>query len=315
MNYQYNQQPQQQMPQQQMPPPAYVNAQEVKKRRKEDLERFADKMANFCKGNPVLSAVSGFSDILAFIIAGVCLLMNILLFSIGRLPIYEPLAIAAIVFGVLALSKKSVLPLAVSLSVVAVTKLLSLIFTIINLADIGATLAFLYSGVAVMYVFQLIFIVMELAVVALPAAIAWQYFIAALPPKAYPAPMYNNQMPPQGGQMPQQNYQQPAQSFQQPAQNYQQPAQSFQQPAQNYQQPAQSFQQPAQNYQQPPVQNYQQPDQSFQQPAQNFQQPDQSFQQAPPPAQPQAPAGKQCPGCGTVNSPEATFCRSCGKQI
>lgn len=289
MNYQYNQQPPQQMPQ----PPMYVNPEEVKKRKREEFGRFADKMADFCRSNSVIAGISKVSDILAFLVAGVCLLMNILLFSIGRLPIYEPLAIAAIVFGVLALSKKNALPLAAALSVVAVAKVLSLIFTIINLAEIGSAMSFIYSGVAVMYVFQLIFIVIEIAIIALPTILAWQYFAASLPPKAY-APMYGGQMPPQGGQMPQQGGQVPPQGGQVPQQGGQMPQQGGQVPPQGGQVP----QQP---YQQPPVQNYQQTTQGF--------------QQAPPPVQPQAPAGKQCPGCGMMNTPDATFCSGCGRQI
>ena len=301
MNYQYNQQPQapqtpppqqtppppQQAPQQMPQVPVYVNAEELKKRKKEGFEKFAGKLADFCRSNSILAVVSGFSDILSYIVTGVCVVMSIVLMCLGS--IYAPLSIAAIIIGVLAISKKTALPLATALSGVALVKLVNLIFTIVYMAS-ASSLAWLSSeaaGLAAAYVFQMIFILLELGVLTLPVIMAWQYFAATLPPKQYPVPMYNNQMP------------------QQPAQNYQQPAQSYQQPpVQNYQQP------PVQNYQQPPVQNYQQP------PMQNYQQPPvQNYQQVPPPVQPQAPAGKQCPNCGKPNAPEAAFCHGCGTKL
>ena len=282
MNYQYNQPPQQSPQMPPPPPPVYVNPAEVKKKKKESFEKFADKMSEFCRSNPILAAISGVSDILSYIITGICVVMSIILMFMGS--IYTVLSFAAILLGVLAVSKKTALPLAAALSGVALAKLWNLIFTIVFMAS-ASQLAW-YSGeagrLATAYLLQIVFILLELAAIALPTVMAWQYFAATLPPK--PAvPMY-------GGQMPQQP---PVQNFQQPpAQNFQQP------PAQNFQQP------PAQNFQQPPVQNFQQPPADF---------PKTQSSEEPAP-QPQV-GGKQCPNCGKANAADSAFCFGCGTKL
>ena len=281
MNYQYNQQPQ--MPQ----VPVYVNAEEVKKRKKEGFEEFSGKFADFCRGNKLLATLVGFSDILSYIVTGVCLVMSIVLQAMST---YCPiLCLAAVIVAVLPIAKKSILPLAIATSTAALVDVITICFTfgrIASLISLSELLTTSYTSLIIGCVLKIIFILAEMAVLFLPTLLSWQYFAATLPPRApRPMPTYNQQMP-------QQDYQQP------PMQNYQQP------PAQGYQQP------PVQNYQQPPVQNYQQP------PAQNYQQPPvQSYQQAPPPPQPQAPAGKQCPGCGKLNTADAAFCQGCGTKL
>lgn len=284
MNYQYNQQPQQpQMP----PPPVYVNAEEVKKRKKESFEKFSEKVADFCRSTPILSAVYGFSDILSYIVTGISVVMTLILTFLSSYTVV--LCVPAILLGFFAISKKTVLPFAVAVSGVALADVVSLFYFFISRIPLTISLSD-YTGGSytakslTCEILTVIFLLVELAVLAYIIILAWQYFAATLPPRPVVPPMY-------GGQMPQQP----------PVQNFQQP------PVQNFQQP--------QNLQQPPVQNFQQP-QSFQQPpVQNFQQP-QTFQQAPPPPpQPQPTAAKQCPSCGKENNPEAAFCYSCGSKF
>lgn len=300
MNYQYNQQPNQQPPQQPAPPPVqppqqpvpppnYAAVEAEKKRKKAAFEEFADKVAGFCRGNGLLAALSGFSDILSYIVTGVCVVMSLVLMFMGS--IYSVCSVAAILAGVLAISKKTVLPLAVALSGVALVNLIGLIFTIVFSAAAGS-LAWLSSqagALATAYVFQIIFILLELAVLALPVIIAWQYFAATLPPKVYqPAPMYNGQAPVQQPYA-QQPYQQPAVQAQPAPQAYQQPVQA--QPA-----PVQQTPPPAPVQAQPAV-------------------PPQPAAQPQAPAQPQAADFKYCSTCGTKNQSDAAFCSGCGAKM
>ena len=306
MNYQYNQQPNQ-PPQQPVPPPNFAAVEAEKKRKKAAFEEFSGKVSDFCRGNGLLNSISAFSDILSYIVTGVCVVMSIVLMSMGS--IYAVCSIASILMGVLAISKKTVLPLAVALSGVALVKLVNLIFTIIFTAAAGS-LAWLSSqagALATAYILQIIFILLELAVLVLPIVFAWQYFAATLPPKTYqPAPAYNNQAPGQPyGQAPAQ------QPVQQP---YQQPApQAYQQP------PVQQTPPPAQQTP-PPAQAQPQPDAQAQPAAQQTPPPAQAqpaAQQTPPPAPaPAQPAeNKYCPTCGTKNPADAAFCSGCGSKI
>lgn len=277
MNYQYNQPQQPVMPQ--MPPPGYANPSEAKKKKKESFEQLSEKMAEFFGTNSFLSAVARGSDMVSYIVTCVftvfTILLNIVFEEWGAAGAPE---LVMIFFGVLAVSKKTLLPLAIASSCATLTYCTTFFNSFIyHLSEIFSY----HEFISAISVFS---ILVGLLVLCLLTGFSWFYFAAVHTSKPrMPMPVQNYQQPMQSFQQP------PAQSFQQPpAQNYQQPpAQSFQQPpVQNYQQPpAQSFQQPpAQNFQQPPAQNFQQPPaQNFQQPpVQNFQQPPaQNFQQQP----------------------------------
>lgn len=210
MNYQYNQPPPP-PPRPPFPPPAYINALEAKRKRKENFEKLSDKMANFCRSNPALAAISGASDILSYVITGLSVVTSIIMMLMGS--IYTGLTVTSILLGVAAVSKKTALPLAVSLSGVALVKLVNLVFTVVFMAS-ASRMAWYSddaSRLATAYLFQIIFILVELAVLSVLVTMAWQHFAATLPPKPV-VPMYGGQTP----QQPVQNFGQP------PAQNFQQ---------------------------------------------------------------------------------------------
>ena len=283
MNYQYNQQPNQppfQPPPpipQMSPPPSgnYFEALLAKEKKKADFEKFSGKVEEFCKGNSFLATLFGFSDILSYIVTGICVIGSIIMMFLGS--IYSVLCISAILVGAFAVSKKTVLPLALAFSGVALVKLINFVFTAVYLDAVGNLAMFSTEAAALStaYVLQIIYILLELAVLVFPTVMAWSYFAATLPPRVYqPVPLYGQAPPQDYGQIPPQPYGQV--SPQQPV-------------PQVYQQP--SVQQAA-----PPVQ------------------PEAESVQAEPPSQPQ-PENKYCSACGTKNRLEAIFCSGCGQKL
>ena len=240
MNNQYQQQPQpQQQPQQQYyapPPKPYVDPAVAKKQKTDALNELGDKVTAFMNTNPILAPLSRISDFIAYAALGVMAFFSILCMCLGHRTVI--FALISLITGFLALSKKNVLPLALSLSVNTVLYFVDFIMTIVYFAQYGR------FGVSGGTVISFIFLIVEMAVLGFLAYIAWTYFVAGLPAKTYA---------PQQPTYPQQPVQ-PAQPVQpvQPAQ----PAQPVQpvQPAQ----PAQPVQpvQPAQPVQ--PVQPVQQ---------------------------------------------------------
>lgn len=211
MNYQYNQQPNQPPfqsppPTQQMPPPPsgnYFEALMAKEKKKADFEKFSGKVEEFCKGNSFLAALFGFSDILSYIVTGICVIGSIIMMFLGS--IYSVLCISAILVGAFAVSKKTVLPLALAFSGVALVKLINFVFTAVYLDAVGSLAMFSTEAAALStaYVFQIIYILLELAVLVFPTVMAWSYFAATLPPKVYQSVPLYGQAPPQGyGQVP-----------------------------------------------------------------------------------------------------------------
>ena len=161
-------------------------------------------MADFCGRNSLLSAVSGISDILSYIITGICVVSSAIMMFLGS--IYSALSIVAIFAGIFAISKKTMLPAAAAFSGVVLVKLMNFIFTVFFMSAARGLARFSgeAAALAAAYMIQLICIALELMVLALPTIMAWLYFAATLPPKVYqPFPTYNGQVPPQPyGQVP-----------------------------------------------------------------------------------------------------------------
>lgn len=223
MNNQYQQQPQpQQQPQQQYyapPPKPYVDPAVAKKQKTDALNELGDKVTAFMNTNPILAPLARISDFIAYAALGVMAFFSILCMCLGHSSVI--FALISVITGFLALSKKNVLPLALSLSVNTVLYFVNFIMTIVHFAQYGR-----YVGAGT--VISFIFLIVEMAVLGFLAYIAWTYFVAGLPAKTYA---------PQQPTYPQQPVQ-PAQPVQpvQPAQPVQpvQPAQPVQpvQPAQ-----------------------------------------------------------------------------------
>lgn len=194
MNNQYPQQPQQapqpqqtpqqpypQQPQQQyyVPQKPYVDPAVAKKKKKDALDALGDKIAAFLDSDPILGAVGKFSDIIAYGAIGVMVVFSILSLCLSGGSIIFP--IIALIFSILALSKKSSLPLAVDLSVTAVFYFVQFIMTIVSFARYGKWGATAPAGMVIGFIFHIV----EMAAIAFLAYVAWTYFVACLPPKAY----------------------------------------------------------------------------------------------------------------------------------
>ena len=284
MNYQYNPQPQ----------PQFINIAEVNARKKSAFEAMADKMAAFFGTNGFLSALANRSDIICYIITGVGLFMSIIEMFFGVFG--ASLAIAALIFGVMAVSKKSLVPLSVALSYVTLFSLIAFIATLVNLISMAISYWFDFSD-AIVIVFELIFSLVEFAVLCTATILSWSYFAATRPPRMYYA--YNGQPAPQQYRQP---VQQPA-----PMQQAAPVQQAAPAPVQQVT-PA-----PAPVQQEAPAPAPVQQEAPAPAPVQQ-EAPAPVPQPAPAPVQ-QPAADKICAACGTVNNPDSLFCKSCGNKL
>lgn len=176
MNNQYNQQPQYQ--QQYAPQPQMsMDPMMARQRKRDAFYAFSDKLAAFMQTNPVLKAISNISDILSYFITVVSLVMTIVIMCLGGQ--MQVFAILTILFGFLSMSKKSILPFAISLSITSAFGLVTFILYIVFMAKNGQW------GISASYIISFIFNIVELAVLSCLAALAWTYFAAMLTPKMY----------------------------------------------------------------------------------------------------------------------------------
>lgn len=176
----------------------YANMEEIRQRKKSAFEGMAEKMAEFFSTNGFLKIFSKISDILSFILTAVALAVSILILigmggysALGSaLP---TLSFTVVTFGFLAMSKKTLLPLAIALSEVAAIYLTTLIVGLVTFAQ------FYWTAMSVVgYVFSFIFAVVDIALMVTLAIIAWMNFAAMLGPKQYqPQPMYAQPAPQQ----------------------------------------------------------------------------------------------------------------------
>ena len=227
MNYQYNQQPQQ--PQQ--PQPGF-DQNPMATRRKVALEEMADKMAAFFSTNAFLRVLAGGSHVVTYIVTGLGFLLAVINLFLGVSSV--PLGVIALMFGVLSVSKRSTLPLAVALTYVSLFELIGMVFSLVTLINLSNSYT-MDMGYALSLVFSFIVGLVEFALLTVSAVISWMYFAASLPPKVYqPQPQPYGQVPPQqyGQQVPPQQFNQqvppPPQYGQQPPVAPQQPAAAMQ---------------------------------------------------------------------------------------
>lgn len=199
-------------------------------RRKAALEELADKMAAFFSTNTFLGVIARGSHIVAYIVTGIGFLIATINLFLGAASV--PLGVIALMFGVLSVSKRSTLPLAVALTYVSLFELISIIFSLVYLVNLSNQYTF-DMGYALSLVFSFLVGLVEFALLAVSTVISWIYFAASLPPKAYQPyvqPPYGQVPPPPpqqyGQQVPPQQYPQQA-----PPQNYQQPPAAPPQPA------------------------------------------------------------------------------------
>ena len=268
MNYQYNQQPQPQ------PQPGF-DQNPVATRRKVALQEMADKMAAFFGTNGFLNVLARGSHVVTYIVTGLGFLIAVIDLFLGVSSV--PLGVIALMFGVLSVSKRTTLPLAVALTYVSLFELIMMIFSLVTLINLSNAYT-MDMGYALSLVFGFIIGLVEFALLAVSTVISWMYFAASLPPKMSQPQPYG-QVPPQGynGQVPPQQYGQ------------QVPPQQF-----NQQVPP-----PQPAYQQPPVPPV----------------PPQPAAPVPPQQPAAAVQPKVCPSCGTANDPAAITCKSCGVPI
>ncbi len=283
---QYRQQPQpQQYQQQYIPPKPMVDPAVVKKQKKDAFAALSEKTEAFMQVNPILRFIAPNSEMISYIATGVSALLTIIMMCLGRFSIVFPLV--ALIFGALSISnrKRTILPLAISVSSVALFSFICLIHSIIYMAT---SIWALSGGFIISFIFSLL----ELGVLAYLTTACWLHFAATLPPKAYQP-------------MPQPYYGQPQQPAPQPIP---QPAQTAPAP-QPIPQPVQAA--PAPQPIPQPVQAAPTP-QPIPQPVQAAPTP-QPVQQ--PSQQPAEPTTKTCASCGTSNSPDAAFCKVCGAKL
>lgn len=204
MNDRYNGQPQQQNP----PPYAYIPPQRPyidpaadKKRKTDALNALGDKVSAVMRTNPVLAVIERNADVISYIVTGVSALLTMLSMSLNCFAVV--FGYISLIFGFFALSKRSVLPLAVSLSVLSLFKLVCFINSIANFVVLDRY-AFFSAGFVISFVFS----IFELAAIGYITFIAWTYFIAAMPARPRPQPYYG-QPPAQPVQPPPQQYRQP----------------------------------------------------------------------------------------------------------
>lgn len=204
MNNQHGRQPQQQNP----PSPTYIPSQRPytdfaaeKKRKADAINALGDKISAVMRTNPVLAVIERNADIISYIITGVSALLTILSMSLNYFDIV--FGYISLIFGFFALSKKSALPLAVSLSVLSLFKLVCFIGSIANFA-VPDRNAFFPVGFVISFVFS----IFELTAIGYITFIVWTYFAAAIPERPRPRPYYGQppiqpvQPPPQQNEKP-----------------------------------------------------------------------------------------------------------------
>ncbi len=208
MDYQYNQQ--------QIPPqavPQYADYGSIKAHKKKLFADLAEKMTAFFSVNPILRLFASCSHIISYIVTGIGFVFSIIvMICMHTFPV--ELGYLALVFGLLAVSKKTLLPLSISLSYVAIFNIVALIAAIVSIASIPAGYS-IDAGYMVGFVFEMVFRIVESIVLVILSIVSWLSFAATLDPPQVQYAQYPY------GQAP---VQEPAQYAQQPAQYAQQPA-------------------------------------------------------------------------------------------
>lgn len=151
--------------------------------------------------NPVLAVIDRNNDIISYIVTGVSALLTMLSMFLNHFDIV--LGYTSLIFGFFALSKKSALPLALSLSVLSLFKLVCFINSIAGFAVLDRN-AFFSAGFVISFVFS----IFELTAIGYITFIVWTYFAAAMPERPKPQPYYGKP-PIQPVQPPPQQYGQP----------------------------------------------------------------------------------------------------------
>lgn len=194
MNDQRSRQPQQQNPHPSayiLPQGAYVDPAAEKKRKADAINALGDKISAVMRTNPVLAVIDRNNDIISYIVTGVSALLTMLSMFLNHFDIV--FGYISLIFGFFALSKKSALPLAVSLSVLSLFKSVCFISSIASFAVLDRN-AFFSAGFVISFVFS----IFELTAIGYITFIVWTYFAAAMPerPKIQsmqPPPQQNGQ--------------------------------------------------------------------------------------------------------------------------
>lgn len=178
MNNQYNQQPQYQ--QQYAPQPQMsMDPMMARQRKRDAFYAFSEKLAAFMQTHPVLKGISSISDILSYFITVISLVITIVVMCLGGA--YQIFTVATILFGFFSMSKKSILPFAVSLSITSAFSIVTFILIIVNMAEVSKWGASVPASTVIFFIFHIV----ELAVIGCFTALAWTYFAAMLTPKMY----------------------------------------------------------------------------------------------------------------------------------
>lgn len=302
MNNQYQQPTQQyQQPNPQYIPPQkpYIDPAAAKKQKTDAINALGDKVSAVMKTNPYLAAIEKNSDIFSYIATGVCVLLSIFLMAVGVFNV--PFGIIAVIFGFFALSKKSVLPLTVALSAFSLLELVCFIRCIVVLIQrINSiyNLAVYGAGSAVL---SLIFTLLELGAVSVLTYFAWTYYLASKPARPVQQPYYGQPIP-------------PAQQYPQP------PAPSNPQAAPVKAEPILQPFTSAPATESAPAPTPEPVPASVPAPAPTPAAPASAPAPVPTPAPMPAPvptpaSKKFCTACGTENSVDSAFCRSCGNKF
>ena len=183
-----------------------------------------DRLTDFCNTNGFLRSFSKISDIFAYIALVVGTTLSIMTMVLGSTA-GMIFVITPLLFAFLALAKKTVLPLSLTLTTLSSLTVSNIIVYIVRMAKAYA----LTVGSVVLFVFYIIFTVVELIFLVIFTVAAWSTFASMVEPKQYPQPTPQPYQPPVQP-APQPQYQQPVQPAP-PVQPVQQAAPPVQQAA------------------------------------------------------------------------------------
>lgn len=324
MNDQRSRQPQRQNPHSSTyipPQEPYAYTAAEKKRKADAINALGDKISAVMRTNPVLAVIDRNNDIISYIVTGVSALFTMLSMFLNHFDIV--FGYISLIFGFFALSKKSALPLAASLSVLSLFKLVCFINSIANFAVLDRN-AFFSAGFVISFVFS----IFELTAIGYITFIVWTYFAAAMPERPKPQPYYEKP---------------PIQPVQPPPQQYGQPESApASEPAAESVPAADSEEIHAESEIAPTPVSLSEPTSEATPEPETAPMTASADRPAPVPeqshisvpvntpileplvsafaadhAEPKAPSAKQkfCTACGTANIIEATFCKQCGRKF
>lgn len=161
------------------PPPSSPSYEEIlaaKKKKTDAINTLGDKIAEFMKTNIVLEMFEKRSDIVSYIVTGICFFFTVLAMLLGSSSFV--FGFVALIFGFFSLSKKTTVPLSIALSTLSLFSFVRFIRSIAGIVRYEKY--FLFPAEFTLTFFFSLF---EMALIGFLTYLSWNYFAAALPPK------------------------------------------------------------------------------------------------------------------------------------